>query len=72
MTDDEQKTYTLVLPDENGDRREIEISTAQMLDLGAGRAISYMVDAEHLVDEDGHFIQRESAIPKKEEESSDD
>jgi hypothetical protein len=70
MTDD-AKTYTLVLPDENGDRREIEISTAQMLDLGAGRAISYMVDEEHFVDEDGRVITRESAVPKKEEESDD-
>lgn len=64
MTD--EKTYTLVLTDENGDRREVEISAAQMLDLGAGRAISYVVDEEHFVDQDGHIIQRESAIPKKE------
>jgi hypothetical protein len=65
MTDDE-KTYTLTLPDANGDRREIEISAAQLLDAGAFRAFSHFVDAEHFVDEDGHIIQRESAIPKKE------
>jgi hypothetical protein len=67
MTDDEQRTFTLTLPGTTGDRCEVEISAGQLLDAGARRAFAYYSRAEEvLIDEDGHFIQRESAIPKKE------
>ncbi len=64
---DEKKTYTLILTDAAGDRRETTISEAQLLDAGAGKAFAYVpCDEEHFVDEDGRIITRESAIPKKE------
>jgi hypothetical protein len=69
MADDE-KTFVLTLPDANGDRREVTISAAQLLDAGAFRAFAYYCDEETLVDEDGRITERESAIPPK--ESSDE
>lgn len=58
--------FTLRLTAENGDVREVEISAAQALDVGAGAALGYAVRDEELLADDGHIIQRESAIPPKE------
>jgi hypothetical protein len=68
MTDDTTRTFTLTLPDENGDRREVEISTGQLLDARAGKAFAYYSrDEETLIDEDGHITERESATPPPKE-----
>lgn len=58
------ETFTLKMKDENGDSREVELDAAQVLDLGAGKAIAYFPHDERVyIDEDGTITERESAIP---------
>ncbi len=42
---------------------EVEMSAAQVLDLGAGRVVAYAVRDDVAVEEDGTIVSRESAIP---------
>ena len=60
----ERTTYTLRATNQDGTVHETELTAAQALDLGAGKAIAYTVREEQIaVEEDGTIVERDSAVP---------
>lgn len=60
------ENFTFSCVEQDGTRREIAITPAQALDLGAGEAIAYTPrDEQILVNDDGTITRRESAVPEQ-------
>jgi hypothetical protein len=61
------ETYTYKSVDDDGIVHEIEMTTGQILDLNAGKPITYWVRDETIdVDDEGRTIERHSAVPPDE------
>lgn len=59
-------SYALGSKNNDGTISEVELTAAQALDPGAGKAIAYTPrDERVLVDDEGQIIRRESAIPQQ-------
>ena len=58
------QTYIFSAKNADGSFEEVEMTAAQALDLGAGKAIAYFPHDERLsIRDDGTIVHRQSAVP---------